>query len=113
MCPSQDGAEARAIASVIPYFPFKGIPRFYDIGGFLAKPKVFQQIVDIFVERFFISSPFVFFFFNEIEGEEGRLIKSMCIDGTLVTLIDVYELKTRGDEDMRNIVCLITNEKLN
>ena len=34
----QDGEEAREIAKVIPYFPFKGIPRFYDIGGFLSKP---------------------------------------------------------------------------
>jgi len=37
---------------VIPYFPFKGIPRFYDIGGFLARPEVFQRIVDIFVARY-------------------------------------------------------------
>jgi adenine phosphoribosyltransferase len=48
----QDGAEAREIAKYLPYFPFKGIPRFYDIGGFLEKPEVFQQIVDIFVRRY-------------------------------------------------------------
>jgi adenine phosphoribosyltransferase len=48
----QDGPEAREIAKHIPYFPFKGIPRFYDIGGFLAKPPVFQKIVDIFVHRY-------------------------------------------------------------
>ena len=36
----------------MPYFPFKGIPRFYDIGGFLAEPEIFQKIVDIFVERY-------------------------------------------------------------
>lgn len=48
----QDGDEAREIAQYLPYFPFKGIPRFYDIGGFLEKPKVFQQIVDIFVARY-------------------------------------------------------------
>ena len=29
-----------------------GIPRFYDIGGFLAEPAVFQRIVDIFVARY-------------------------------------------------------------
>lgn len=29
-----------------------GIPRFYDIGGFLAEPEVFQRIVDIFVARY-------------------------------------------------------------
>lgn len=48
----QDGPEAREIAKVIPYFPFKGIPRFYDIGGFLKNATVFQQIVDIFAERY-------------------------------------------------------------
>lgn len=48
----QDGDEARQIAQYLPYFPFKGIPRFYDIGGFLEKPEVFQQIVNIFVERY-------------------------------------------------------------
>jgi hypothetical protein len=48
----QDGDEARQIAKYLPYFPFKGIPRFYDIGGFLEKPDVFQQIVDIFVSRY-------------------------------------------------------------
>lgn len=48
----QDGDEAKEIAKYLPYFPFKGIDRFYDIGGFLYEPKVFQQIVDIFVERY-------------------------------------------------------------
>lgn len=48
----QDGAEARQIAEHLPYFPFKGIPRFYDIGGFLQKPEVFQQIIDILVARY-------------------------------------------------------------
>jgi hypothetical protein len=48
----QDGEEAKEIAKVIPYFPFKGIPRFYDIGGFLSKPKVFARIVEIFAERY-------------------------------------------------------------
>ena len=48
----QDGEEARMIATCMPYFPFKGIPRFYDIGGFLSKPDVFQHIVDIFSDRY-------------------------------------------------------------
>ena len=48
----QDGDEARQIAQYLPYFPFKGIPKFYDIGGFLEKPDIFQQIVDIFVQRY-------------------------------------------------------------
>lgn len=29
----RDGPEARRIARTIPYFSFKGIDRFYDIGG--------------------------------------------------------------------------------
>jgi hypothetical protein len=48
----QDGDEARDIAKHLPYFPFKGIDRFYDIGGFLYQPQVFQRIVDIFVDRY-------------------------------------------------------------
>ena len=48
----QDGEEAREIAKYLPYFPFKGIPRFYDIGGFLYEPAIFQKIVDIFAERY-------------------------------------------------------------
>ena len=48
----QDGDEAKEIANYLPYFPFKGIPRFYDIGGFLYEPKIFQKIVDIFVDRY-------------------------------------------------------------
>lgn len=49
---AQDGPEAREIASVVPYFPFKGIERFYDIGGFLQRPDVFQKIVNIFADRY-------------------------------------------------------------
>lgn len=48
----QDGPEAKAIAAVIPYFPFKGIPRFYDVGGLLANPDKFQRVVDIMAERY-------------------------------------------------------------
>ena len=48
----QDGEEAREIAKSIPYFPFKNIDKFYDIGGFLAKPDVFQKIIDIFAARY-------------------------------------------------------------
>ncbi len=48
----QDGPEARLIARHLPYFPFKGIPRFYDIGGFLAEPTVFARIIDIFASRY-------------------------------------------------------------
>jgi hypothetical protein len=48
----QDGKEAREIAQYIPYFPFKGIDRFYDIGGFLYVPHIFEKIVNIFVNRY-------------------------------------------------------------
>ena len=48
----QDGIEAREIAQYIPYFPFKGIDRFYDIGGFLYVPHIFEKIVNIFVKRY-------------------------------------------------------------
>eukprot|EP00992_Anisonema_acinus_P005356 TRINITY_DN17961_c0_g1_i1.p2 TRINITY_DN17961_c0_g1~~TRINITY_DN17961_c0_g1_i1.p2 ORF type:complete len:214 (+),score=69.73 TRINITY_DN17961_c0_g1_i1:56-697(+) len=49
---SADGEVAKKIASVIPYFPFKGIPRFYDIGGFLKYPDIFQLVIDTFVARY-------------------------------------------------------------
>ena len=48
----QDGKEAREIAQYIPYYPFKGIDRFYDIGGFLYVPHIFEKIVDVFVNRY-------------------------------------------------------------
>jgi len=48
----QDGEDAKQIAKYLPYFPFKGIPRFYDIGGFLAEPEIFQKIIDIFASRY-------------------------------------------------------------
>ena len=32
------GAVAQEMAALMPYFPFKSIPRFYDIGGLLADP---------------------------------------------------------------------------
>ena len=47
-----NGRTAQRIAAVTPYFPFKGIPRFYDIGGFLKKPAEFQLAIDAFVERY-------------------------------------------------------------
>jgi adenine phosphoribosyltransferase len=49
---TQDGEVAKEIAAVTPYYPFKKIPRFYDIGGFMAHPKVFQKVVDAYVERY-------------------------------------------------------------
>ena len=47
-----DGPEAQRIASVIPYFPFKGIDRFYDISGLCSNPTEFQLVIDIFTQRY-------------------------------------------------------------
>lgn len=48
----QDGEVAKRIASVMPYYPYKGIPRFYDIGGFLRHPEIFQEVIDVLVARY-------------------------------------------------------------
>jgi adenine phosphoribosyltransferase len=48
----QDGPEAVKIASVIPYYPFHGVPRFYDISGMTHNPEVFQLCIDVFVRRY-------------------------------------------------------------
>jgi len=47
-----DGPIAKQIAAVTPYFPFKGIPRFYDIGGFLKEPAVFALTMQVLFERY-------------------------------------------------------------
>ena len=49
---TQDGPEAIKIASVIPYYPFHGVPRFYDISGMVQNPEIFQLCIDIFVKRY-------------------------------------------------------------
>ena len=49
---TQDGPDARRIASVIPYYPFHGIDRFYDISGMTQDPEAFQLTIDIFVNRY-------------------------------------------------------------
>ncbi|KAL1529736.1 hypothetical protein AB1Y20_000672 [Prymnesium parvum] len=48
----QDGEVAQRIAAVIPFYQYKGIPRFYDITGFLQRPDVFQQVIDVFAARY-------------------------------------------------------------
>ena len=48
----QDGPDAQRIASVIPYYKFHGVDRFYDISGILANPDIFQLTIDIFVARY-------------------------------------------------------------
>jgi adenine phosphoribosyltransferase len=49
---TQDGPVAKKIAAVIPYYKFKGIPRFYDINGFLTNPPIFQLVIDTFAKRY-------------------------------------------------------------
>ena len=49
---TQDGPIAKKIAATIPYYKFKGIPRFYDINGFLVNPDIFQLVVDVFASRY-------------------------------------------------------------
>lgn len=47
-----DGPIARQIAAVIPYYPFHGVDRFYDISGMTHNPHVFQLCIDVFVRRY-------------------------------------------------------------
>ncbi|CAB1107596.1 unnamed protein product [Ectocarpus sp. CCAP 1310/34] len=47
-----DGPEAQRIARTIPFYPFKGIDRFYDIGGMCADPEAFALAVKIFADRY-------------------------------------------------------------
>ena len=47
-----DGPVAQRIAAVTPYFPFKGVPKFYDIGGFLKDPTAFALVSEVLVERY-------------------------------------------------------------
>ena len=54
---AQDGDEAKEIAQYLPYFPFKGIPRFYDIGAFLYGACVTQL---------FLAGTFIFNLFRLI-----------------------------------------------
>ena len=49
---AQDGPVARQIAAVVPFYRFKGIPRFYDINGFTTRPDIFQLVVDTFANRY-------------------------------------------------------------
>ena len=62
----QDGPEAQAIASVIPYYPFHGVDRFYDISGMTHNPEVFQLCIDVFVKRYIPMG------FDAIAGLDAR-----------------------------------------
>ena len=43
---------AKTIAASIPFYPFKGIERFYDIQGFLSEPILFKHIVNVLTARY-------------------------------------------------------------
>ncbi|CAJ1354670.1 unnamed protein product [Effrenium voratum] len=43
---------AKAIADVVPYFPFKKLERFYDIQGLLEHPKLLNAMCAVFARRF-------------------------------------------------------------
>lgn len=47
-----DGPEARRIASVIPYYPFHGVPRFYDISGMTQDPTTLKLCIEGFRRRY-------------------------------------------------------------
>ncbi|MDC0367089.1 adenine phosphoribosyltransferase [bacterium] len=49
---TSDKTRKKYIASVTPFFPFKGIDRFVDIQGFLKDPKAFRYVVELFVKRY-------------------------------------------------------------
>lgn len=49
---TQDGDEAKKIAAVIPYYPFHGVDRFYDISGMTHNPEIFQLCIDVFTKRY-------------------------------------------------------------
>jgi hypothetical protein len=64
-----DDQVAQEIAGVTPYFAFKGIERFYDIGGFTREPDVFQLVIDKFVAHY-----------RELEANGERIDKICGID---------------------------------
>mmetsp|Transcript_56364 Transcript_56364/g.132153 ORF Transcript_56364/g.132153 Transcript_56364/m.132153 type:complete len:341 (-) Transcript_56364:88-1110(-) len=49
---TSEGPLAKEIAAVIPYFPFKGIEKFYDIQGLLKFPKLFNAVCAVMAKRY-------------------------------------------------------------
>lgn len=49
---NSDGPIAKEIAACIPYYPYKKIPKFYDIQGLLSNPDKFELMIQIFVARY-------------------------------------------------------------
>jgi adenine phosphoribosyltransferase len=49
---SSNGDVAKQIAKVIPYYSYKGIEQFYDIGGFLKDPNLFTLCINALITRY-------------------------------------------------------------
>mmetsp|Transcript_60322 Transcript_60322/g.143701 ORF Transcript_60322/g.143701 Transcript_60322/m.143701 type:complete len:335 (-) Transcript_60322:126-1130(-) len=49
---TSEGPLAKEIAGVIPYFPFKGIEKFYDIQGLMKYPKLFNALCAVMAKRY-------------------------------------------------------------
>ncbi|KAG5192964.1 phosphoribosyltransferase-like protein [Tribonema minus] len=47
-----DGPDAQRIAAVIPYYRFKSIDRFYDVGGLVGDVEMFQLCIQILTHRY-------------------------------------------------------------
>ena len=50
--PEKDEKLAKAIAEVIPYFPFKKLEKFYDVQGLLNHPKLLNAMCAVMARRF-------------------------------------------------------------
>lgn len=40
------------LATALPYYPFKGIERFYDISGILRRPSLFRKVIQSMTEHY-------------------------------------------------------------
>merc|ERR1719188_1503583 len=49
---TSDGPLAKDIAKVIPYFPYKGLDKFYDMQGLLQHPKLFNAACAVMAKRY-------------------------------------------------------------
>lgn len=47
-----DGPLAKEIAAVIPWFPYKKLPKFFDIQGLLRHPKLFNAMCAVMAKRY-------------------------------------------------------------
>lgn len=46
-----DGPLAKEVAAVIPYFPYKGLEKFYDVQGLLNHPTLFNAVCAVMAKR--------------------------------------------------------------